>query len=97
MASKKEQKTRTYRSKEERTEELEKKIEYHKQCIMTLERKKASIESGRRAGTRTKGLKRLIADAKVSDTQLLEIMSLGDETKIRNKLNEIIEEKSKKN
>ena len=74
-----EKKTRVIRSKEERTEELEKKIEYHKQCIMTLERKKASIESGRRAGTRTKGLKRLIADAKLTDAELLEVMTLGDD------------------
>ena len=91
-----EKKTRVIRSKEERTEEIEKKIAYHKECIKTLEAKKASIESGRRAGTRTKGLKRLIADAKLTDAELLEIMTLGDETKIRNKLNEIIEEKSKK-
>ena len=92
-----EKKARVIRSRAERTEELEKKIEYHKQCIATLEAKKASIESGRRAGTRTKGLKRLIADAKLTDAELLEVMTLGDETKIRNKLNEIIEEKSKKN
>ena len=92
-----EKKTRVIRSKEERTEELEKKIEYHKQCIATLQAKKASIESGRKGGTRTKGLKRLIADAKLTDTELLEVMSLGDEAKVRSRLNEIIEEKSKKN
>lgn len=91
-----EKKTRVIRSKTERVKELENKIEYHKQCIATLQAKKDSIESGRRAGTRTKGLKRLIADAKLTDAELLEVMTLGDETKIRNKLNEIIEEKSKK-
>ena len=98
MASKKEKekKARTYRSKEERLSELEKRISYHKECIKTLEAKKASIESGRRAGTRTKSLKRLISDAKLNDAELLEVMTLGDEAKIRNRLNEIIEEKSKK-
>lgn len=91
-----EKKARVIRSKTERTEELKKKIEYHKQCIMTLEAKKASIESGRRAGTRTKGLKRLISDAKLTDAEIMEIMTLGDEAKVRSRLNEIIEEKSKK-
>lgn len=96
MAEKKEKKTRVIRSKTERLEEIEKRISYHNECIKSLQEKKASIESGRRAGTRTKGLKRLIADAKLTDTELLQIMSLGDETKVRSRLNEIIEEKSKK-
>ena len=91
-----EKKTRIIRSKEERKVEIDKKIEYHKECIKALEAKKASIESGRRAGTRTKSLKRLISDAKLNDAELLEVMTLGDEAKIRNRLNEIIEEKSKK-
>ena len=91
-----EKKARIIRSKEERKAELDKKIEYHKECIKTLEAKKASIESGRRSGARTKSLKRLITDAKLTDAELLEVMTLGDEEKIRSRLNEIIEEKSKK-
>lgn len=96
MAEKKEKKTRVIRSKTERLEEIEKRISYHNECIKSLQEKKASIESGRKGGTRTKTIKRLINDAKLTDAELLEIMTLGDEAKIRNRLNEIIEEKSKK-
>lgn len=91
-----EKKTRVIRSKDERKAEIDKKIEYHKECIKALEAKRATIDNGRQGGTRTKGLKRLIADAKLTDTELLEVMSLGDEAKVRNRLNEIIEKKSKK-
>ena len=91
-----EKKARIIRSKEERKAELDKKIEYHKECIKTLEAKKATIEKGRQGGTRSKSIKRLITDAKLTDAELLEVMSLGDEEKIRDRLNEIIEEKSKK-
>ena len=91
-----EKKARIIRSKEERKAELDKKIEYHKECIKTLEAKKATIEKGRQGGTRSKSIKRLITDAKLTDAELLEVMTLGDEEKIRNRLNEIIEEKSKK-
>lgn len=91
-----EKKARIVRSKEERKAEIDKKIEYHKECIKTLEARKATIDNGRQGGTRTKGLKRLITDAKLTDAELLEVMTLGDEEKIRNRLNEIIEEKSKK-
>lgn len=96
MAEKKEKKTRNIRSKSERLEEVEKRISYHKQCIMVLEQKKASIESGRRSGTRTKSIKRLINDAKLNDDEIVEVMALGDVEKIRHRLNEIIKEKSKK-
>lgn len=91
-----EKKARVIRSKEERKAEIDKKIEYHKECIKTLEAKKASIDNGRQGGTRTRTIKRLINDAKLTDAELLEVMTLGDEEKIRNRLNEIIEEKSKK-
>lgn len=91
-----EKKTRNYRSKEERKAEIDKKIAYHKECLKALEAKKAAIDSGRRGGTRTKSLKRLIADAKLKDSELLEVMVLGDEGKIRARLTEIIEEKASK-
>lgn len=89
-----EKKPRNYRSKEERKAEIEKKIAYHKECIKVLEAKKATIESGRRGGSRTKSLKRLITDAKLTDAELLEVMTLGDEAQIRTRLNEIIESKA---
>lgn len=90
-----EKKTRNYRSKDERKAEIDKKIAYHKECIKALEAKKASIDKGRQGGTRTKTLKRLISDAKLNDAELLEVMALGDEEKIRAKLAEIIESKAK--
>ena len=87
-------KTRIFRSKETRLQEVEKKLKYHRDCIQILEQKKAAIIRGRSGGTgRTKTLKRLIADAKLNDTELIEVMSMGDEEKIRARLNEIIEEK----
>ena len=92
----KEKKTRVIRSKEEIKAELDKKIEYHQACIRNLQEKKTAIETGRRAGTRKKTIKRLINDAKLTDTELLEVMTMGDEEKIRERLNEIIEEKNKK-
>lgn len=91
-----EKKTRNYRSKEERKAEIDKKIAYHKECIKTLEAKKASIDNGRRGGSRQKSLKRLIADAKLKDAELIEVMTLGDEAKIRARLTEIVEEKASK-
>ena len=86
-----EKKTRNMRSKEERTAEIDKKIAYHKECIKTLEAKKASIKKGRRGGTRTKSLKRLISDAKLNDDELIKVMALGNEEAIRAELNKIIE------
>ena len=91
-----EKKTRNMRTKEERTAEIDKKIAYHKACIEALEAKKASVEKGRRGGTRQKGLKRLIIDAKLSDDELMKVMSLGNEEAIRAELNKIIERKAKK-
>lgn len=89
-----EKKTRNYRSKDERKAEIDKKIAYHKECIKALEAKKVSIDKGRQGGTRTKSLKRLISDAKLNDTELLKVMALGDEEKIRAELNKIIESKA---
>lgn len=91
-----EQKKRTFRSKEERISEIDKKIEYHKELIKVLETKKAKITNSKRGTGRTKTLKRLISDAKLSDAELIEVMGLGDEEKIRARLGEIIEEKNNK-
>ena len=91
-----EKKTRNYRSKDERKEEIEKKIEYHKECIKALEAKKAAIESGRRGGSRQKTLNRLIKDAKLNDAELMKVMALGDEATVRAELTKIIEEKANK-
>ena len=91
-----EKKTRNMRSKEERTAEIDKKIAYHKACIEALEAKKVSVEKGRRGGTRTKSLKRLISDAKLDDGELIKVMALGNEEAIRAELNKIIERKAKK-
>ena len=65
-----EKKTRNYRSKDERKAELDKKIAYHKECIKTLEAKKASIDKGRQGGGRQKGIKRTMAESKLSDEQI---------------------------
>lgn len=91
-----EKKARNYRSKDERKAEIDKKIAYHKECITTLEAKKAAIDAGRQGGTRIKTLKRLISDAKLNDAELLKVMALGDEEKIRARLIEIIDEKADK-
>ena len=91
-----EKKKRVFRSKEERLDSIEKKLKFHRSCIQELEKKKAAIERGRSGGAgRAKSLKRLISDAKLSDAELIEVMTLGDEEKIRARLNEIIEKKSK--
>lgn len=89
-----EKKTRNYRSKDERKAEIDKKIAYHKECIKALEAKKTSIDKGRQGGKRQKSLNRLIADAKLPSEELLKVMALGDEEKIRAKLAEIIESKA---
>ena len=89
-----EKKTRNYRSKDERKAEILKKIKYHKDRIENLQIKLAAIERGRRGGPRQKSIKRLINDAKLTDMELLNVMALGDEDKIRAKLQEIIDEKA---
>ena len=91
-----EKKTRNYRSKLERKVEIDKKIAYNKECIKTLESKKAAIDKGRQGGTRTKSLNRLIADAKLPSAELLKVMALGDEEDIKAELNKIIAEKAAK-
>ncbi len=61
---------RTIRSKEERKIELEKKLQYHKDCIEKLEKKLDAINNPKKSSGRSKGLKRILMDNKISDEEM---------------------------
>lgn len=74
-----EKKARVYRTKEERKAEIDKKIQYHKDCIKVLEDKKKAIDNPRKPGARQKGLKRIIAEGKLSDEETAKAIGISVE------------------
>lgn len=52
---------RVVRSKEERKAEIEKKIQFHKDCIETLEQKIHDIDNPK-PPTRSKGMRRILTE-----------------------------------
>ena len=79
------EKKRVIRSKDERKAEIDKKIQYHKDCIKALEEKKANLDKPTTRGNRAKGIKRMISEAKLSDEETAKALGMSlDELKEKN-------------
>lgn len=82
------------RSKEERKAEVQKKIQYHKDCIATLEAKLYAIDNPK-TPVRTKGMKRIIAESKLSDEETTKALGFASADEMKAKLIAAAEKKNK--
>ena len=82
------------RSKEERKAEVQKKIQYHKDCIATLEAKLDAIDNPK-TPVRTKGMKRIIAESKLSDEETAKALGFASADEMKAKLIAAAEKKNK--
>lgn len=82
------------RSKEERKAEVQKKIQYHKDCIATLEAKLYAIDNPK-TPVRTKGMKRIIAESKLSDEETAKALGFASADEMKAKLIAAAEKKKK--
>ena len=71
------EKKRVIRSKDERKAEIDKKIQYHKDCIKALEEKKANLDKPTTRGNRAKGIKRMISEAKLADEETAKALGMS--------------------
>ena len=85
---------RVVRSKEERKAEIEKKIQYHKDCIKTLEQKIYGIDNPKTA-TRSKGMRRILTEGKLTDDEAAKALGFKDANEMRAKLLAAAEAKNK--
>ena len=82
------------RSKEERKAEIQKKIQYHKDCIATLEAKLYAIDNPK-TPVRNKGLKRVIAEAKLTDEEAAKALGFASVEEMKAKLIDAAAKKTK--
>lgn len=82
------------RSKEERKAEVQKKIQYHKDCIATLEAKLHAIDNPK-TPVRTKGMKRILTEAKLSDEETAKALGFASAEEMKAKLLEAAKKKDK--
>ena len=82
------------RSKEERKAEVQKKIQYHKDCIATLEAKLYAIDNPK-TPTRTKGMKRILTETKLSDEEAAKALGFASANEMKAKLLEAAAKKNK--
>lgn len=85
---------REVRSKEERKAEIQKKIQYHKDCIKSLEAKIKAIDSPK-LQVRAKGMKRIITEAKLSDEETAKALGFANADEMKAKLIAAAEKKNK--
>lgn len=85
---------RVVRSKDERKAELQKKIEYHKACIRNLEAKVKAIDNPR-TPVRSKGVRRILAEAKLTDEEAAQALGFQSAEKMKEKLLAAAEKKAK--
>lgn len=85
---------RVVRSKEERKAEIEKKIQYHKDCIKTLEQKIYSIDNPK-TSTRSKGMRRILTEGKLTDDEAAKALGFKDANEMKAKLLAAAEAKNK--
>ena len=76
---------RVVRSKEERKAEIEKKIQFHKDCIKTLEQKIHDIDNP----------KRILTEGKLTDDEAAKALGFKDANEMRAKLLAAAEAKNK--
>lgn len=82
------------RSKEERKAELQKKIQYHKDCIATLEMKMHAIDNPK-TSARSKGMKRILTEAKLTDEETAKALGFENADEMKAKLLAAAEKKNK--
>ena len=85
---------RVVRSKEERKAEIEKKIQFHKDCIKTLEQKIHDIDNPK-TPTRRKGMRRILTEGKLTDDEAAKALGFKDANEMRAKLLAAAEAKNK--
>lgn len=85
---------RVVRSKDERKAELQKKIEYHKECIKSLEAKIKAIDNPK-TPVRAKGVRRILAEAKLTDDEAAQALGFSNAEEMKKKLLAAAEKKSK--
>ena len=84
---------RMIRSQEERKAELEKKIQYHKDCITTLQKKLNAIESPQKSPSRTKGLKRILTENKITDETVAAALGFKSASEMKDRILKAVEKK----
>ena len=84
---------RMARSQEERKAELERKIQYHKDCIVTLQKKLDAIENPQKSSGRTKGLKRILSENKISDETMAAALGFKNASEMKDSILKAIEKK----
>ena len=84
---------RMVRSQEDRKAELEKKIQYHKECITTLQKKLNAIENPQKSSGRTKGLKRILSENKISDETVALALGFKNASEMKDSILKAIEKK----
>lgn len=82
---------RMIRSQEERKAELEKKIQYHKDCIITLQKKLNAIENPQKSSGRTKGLKRILSENKISDETVAAALGFKSASEMKDRILKVVE------
>ena len=82
---------RMIRSQEERKAELEKKIQYHKDCITTLQKKLNAIENPQKSSGRTKGLKRILSENKISDETVAAALGFKSASEMKDRILKAVE------
>ena len=85
---------RVVRSKEECKAEIEKKIQYHKDCIKTLEQKIYGIDNPK-TSTRSKGMRRILTEGKLTDDEAAKALGFKDANEMKAKLLAAAEAKNK--
>ena len=85
---------RVVRSKDERKAELQKKIEYHKECIKSLEAKIKAIDNPK-TPVRSKGVRRILAEAKLTDEEAAQALGFQSAEKMKERLLAAAEKKAK--
>ena len=84
---------RMVRSQEDRKAELEKKIQYHKECITTLQKKLNAIENPQKSSGRTKGLKRILSENKISDETVAVALGFKSASEMKDRILKVVEGK----
>ena len=87
-------KQRVSRSKEDRIADIEARIAKHKENIKTLEESKQAIIEGRKKVSKAKGVKRILAEAKISDEEMAKALGITVD-ELKSKLMAAAEKKDK--
>lgn len=84
---------RVVRSKDERKAELQKKIEYHKECIKSLEAKIKAIDNPK-TPVRSKGVRRILAEAKLTDDEAAQALGFSNAEEMKKSCSQLPKRKA---